>query len=102
MEQQGIDGPPPVPEDQQIHCAFANDTPNLQIIRIENIEGWYFERVVFPGQTLGFRATVEAVVQIYTCDHAGCLLDDHVRCLDLCVEGPFEGCTIRTLTNQIS
>jgi len=83
MDFNAFDGFPPVPETERIYCAYTNEQSDLQILRIENVEGWYFERVVFPSQTLGFCATPEAIASIYTCDHAGCLLDDHVRCQDL-------------------
>ncbi len=83
QHQQGFDGLPPAPADEHIACVYTNHATVLQILRIENIEGWYFERVVFPGQTLAFTATTEAIAQIFTCDHIGCLLDDHLRCSEL-------------------
>lgn len=88
MDFQGFDSLPPVPAHECIECSYTNSTPLLQILRIENVEGWYFERVVFPGQTLGFCATTYAIAGLYTCDHAGCLLDDHLRCNDLRVSLP--------------
>jgi len=88
MAYQGFDTLPPVPADEQIQCTYTNRSAELQIVRIENIPGWYFERVIFPGQTMGFCATAQAIAQIYTCDHAGCLLDDHIRCCNLSIEQP--------------
>jgi Domain of unknown function (DUF1830) len=83
MDFNAFDGVPPVPAHEMIACAYTNEQGELQILRITNVDGWYFERVVFPAQTLGFAATPEAIAAIYTCNNAGCLLDDHIRCIDL-------------------
>ncbi|WP_287130300.1 DUF1830 domain-containing protein [Candidatus Cyanaurora vandensis] len=83
MELHGFDGLPPVSTQECIQCSYTNSSPHLQILRIENVESWYFERVIFPGQNLGFCATTQAIARIYSCDHAGCLLDDNLRCVDL-------------------
>ena len=58
-----------------IHCGYRNQTPSLQIIRITNIPNWYFERVVFPGERLVFKALPEAVLEIYSSDEMGAVLD---------------------------
>lgn len=52
--------------DYQILCGYVNTTNLVQIIRIANIPGWYFERVIFPGQRLFFEAQPEAELEVYT------------------------------------
>ncbi len=47
-------------------CSYTNKTPQLQIIQIVNIPGWFFERVVFPKQRLVFEAPIEAEVEVYS------------------------------------
>ncbi len=86
MSANTFDGLPPIPAQEQIACVYTNHGGELQILRIENVAGWYFERVIFSDQTLAFYATREAIAQIYSCGNAGCLLDDRIRCLDLQVE----------------
>ncbi|WP_245595912.1 DUF1830 domain-containing protein [Gloeobacter kilaueensis] len=55
----------------------------MQIVRITNVAGWYFERVVFPAQTILFCTPPEAVLEVYTGSHATCLLADSVPCSQL-------------------
>jgi len=78
---QPLDGLPPVPT--SLTCSYVNRTGSLQIVRITNIDGWYFERVVFPGQTIIFCAAQEAVLEVYTGSHATCLLADSIPCAQL-------------------
>lgn len=81
---QSIDGLPPAAS--TLTCSYSNRTGSLQIVRITNIEGWYFERVVFPGQTIIFCAAMEALLEVYTGNHATCLLSDSIPCgqLEMC------------------
>lgn len=46
-------------------CCYYNSTNHVQVIRITNIQSWYFERVVFPQEKLLFSAPVEAQLEIY-------------------------------------
>jgi len=64
----------------QILCYYANTTNQIQVVRIGNIPNWYFERVVFPGQRLMFKAAVEAVLEIHTCAVATAILSDKIPC----------------------
>ncbi|MBD2261226.1 DUF1830 domain-containing protein [Pseudanabaena sp. FACHB-2040] len=48
-----------------ILCCYVNDTQQLKIARITNISNWYFERVVFPGEKLLFKALPEAQLEVY-------------------------------------
>jgi hypothetical protein len=81
---QSIDGLPPATI--SLTCSYANRTGTLQIVRITNVEGWYFERVVFPGQTILFCTAQDAVLEIYTGSHATCLLADTISCTQLEVQ----------------
>ncbi len=82
---QTLDGLPPEYADQAIGCAYTNQSGAIQIVRISNVENWYFERVVFPAQMIGFTAMAQATLDIYTCDHAGALLDERIACSRLAV-----------------
>ncbi|MGC9528765.1 MAG: DUF1830 domain-containing protein [Limnospira sp.] len=48
-----------------ILCYYNNSTTQLQTLRVTNIPGWYFERIVFPGERLLFEAVSEAQLEIY-------------------------------------
>ncbi len=50
----------------KIFCSYTNKTSQLQVIQIINIRGWFFERVVFPKQSLIFEAPPDAEVEVYT------------------------------------
>jgi hypothetical protein len=82
---QTLDGLPPEYADQATGCAYTNHSGVIQIVRISNIENWYFERVVFPAQMIGFTATPKATLDVYTCDHAGALLDERIPCSRLAI-----------------
>lgn len=58
----------------------------MQIARISNIQNWYFERVVFPGQRLLFEAVPDAQLEIHTGMMASAILSDTIPCLTLRVE----------------
>ncbi len=82
---QTLDGLPSEYADQAIGCAYTNHSGAIQIVRISNVENWYFERVVFPAQMIGFTSTTHATLDIYTCDHAGALLDERIPCSRLAI-----------------
>ncbi|MEM9805917.1 MAG: DUF1830 domain-containing protein [Cyanobacteria bacterium P01_D01_bin.56] len=75
----------PLPPDisDRISCHYANKTGSLQIVRIQNISNWYFERVVFPEQTLMFYAVPEALLEVYSCEIATALLVERIPCVHL-------------------
>jgi len=58
----------------------------MQIVRITNIQNWYFERVVFPGQRLMFEAMLEAQLEIHTGMMASAILSDTIPCDRLIVD----------------
>ena len=65
------------------HHLYVNATSNLQMVRIENVPGWYFERVVFPGQRLIIEAKPDAVLDIYTGTMATGVLEARIDCATL-------------------
>jgi hypothetical protein len=66
-----------------IVCSYTNHTGTLQIARISNILGWYYERVVFPGQHLLFEAPAMGILEIYTGSFASSILSEQIPCQDL-------------------
>lgn len=54
-----------------------------QILRIANIGNWYFERVIFPGQRLLFKALPEAQLEIHTGRLSSAILADKITCTQL-------------------
>jgi hypothetical protein len=67
----------------EILCVYKNETPRIQVARIANIPGWYFEKVIFPGERLLFEALPEAELEIYTGTDWGGSLVSQTLCLDL-------------------
>ncbi|MBE9162996.1 DUF1830 domain-containing protein [Tychonema sp. LEGE 06208] len=67
-------------DSDHILCYYPNTTNQIQVFRIGNIPNWYFERVVFPGERLMFKAAVEAVLEIHTCAVATAILSDKIPC----------------------
>ena len=67
-------------------CCYVNVASKVQIARVTNIENWYFERVVFPGQRLMFNAPAEAQLEIHTGMMASSILSDSIACSKLVVE----------------
>ena len=77
----------PLPSDgsQHILCCYVNATSKMQIARITNVENWYFERVVFPGQRLLFEALSDAQLEIHTGMMASAILSDTIPCNRLAI-----------------
>ncbi|PSN19301.1 hypothetical protein C7271_07995 [filamentous cyanobacterium CCP5] len=61
-------------------CAYQNRTGTIQVIRIPDLPGHHFERVVFPGQRLMFHAPAEARIEVHSANQAGALLADTFTC----------------------
>lgn len=78
----------PVPSDKSVHilCCYVNATSKIQVARITNIPGWYFERVVFPGQRLIFEAVPDAMLEIHCGMMASAILSDTIPCDRLLIE----------------
>lgn len=64
----------------QILCGYVNATSQIQIVRITNIPNWYFERVVFPGQRLLFKAPMDALLEVHTSKNSRAILLDTIPC----------------------
>ncbi|MBF2047954.1 MAG: DUF1830 domain-containing protein [Elainella sp. C42_A2020_010] len=67
----------------ELFCAYKNTTSKLQVVRITNISGWYFEKVVFPQEQLLFEALPEAELEIYTGTAWGATLVEKICCSQL-------------------
>lgn len=67
-------------ENKSILCCYVNATSKIQIARITNIEHWYFERVVFPGQRLVFESFPEGLLEIHTGMMSSAFLSDTIPC----------------------
>lgn len=67
----------------QILCQYYNTTQDIQIVWISNIDGWHFERTVFPGQRLIFETVPEAVLEVRTGTTPAALIADRIPCLRL-------------------
>lgn len=76
--------PVPASSEQPLLCAYINATSEIQVARITNVENWYFERVVFPGQRLCFEAVSGALLEIHTGMMASAILSDTIPCEHLC------------------
>lgn len=63
-----------------IFCRYQNPSPQIQIVRITNIENWYLERVVFPQQQLIFSAPKKAQLEIHTSELATAIQSDCIPC----------------------
>jgi 3-hydroxymyristoyl/3-hydroxydecanoyl-(acyl carrier protein) dehydratase len=72
----------------QVLCCYQNSTSKIQVVRISNIQQWYFERVVFPAQILLFEAPQTAELEIYSSAMASALLVERLQCLSLRVRQP--------------
>ena len=72
-------------ENDGILCCYVNATSQIQIARITNIDNWYFERVVFPGQRLVFETLPEALLEIHSGMMASAILSDTIPCTRLSV-----------------
>jgi hypothetical protein len=77
---QTLDAIPDKKRAERITCSYINATSSIQVARITNIDNWYFERVVFPGQRLMFEAMPEAKLEIHTGMMASSILADTIPC----------------------
>ena len=69
-----------------ITCFYINTTSTIQVGRIANIEHWYFERVVFPGQRFIFEAPTDGVLEIYTGQWANAILAERIPCQKIAID----------------
>lgn len=77
-------------------CGYTNCTSRIQILRITDIPGQFFERSVMPQDTILFEAPSEAHLEIHTSEMMGSILSDVVPCSQL-----VRSCDIRKRLSQI-
>lgn len=70
----------PSKQKNQILCCYINATAQVHIIRGVELSTWYFERVVFPGQRLLFKAQQDSQIEIHTGTTASAILSDKIPC----------------------
>ncbi|GAB1540549.1 hypothetical protein NUACC21_32180 [Scytonema sp. NUACC21] len=75
----------PSDEPGKILCNYVNATGQIQIARISNVPNWYFERVIFPGQSLLFQAPPNAQLEIHTGTKVCAILSDKILCDNLLI-----------------
>ena len=68
---------------KSIICAYQNRTSSLQIIKIENVKNFSWEKVVFPKQTILFNTVKQAKLTIYSNGNPTAILTDTITCLKL-------------------
>ena len=73
----------PLEYSQRIFCMYSNQTNQIIIARISNVPGWYFERVVFPGEQLLFEALPEAYLEIHVGEQNEAILAEKLPCSKL-------------------
>ena len=78
----------PIPLDSldTVLCCYINNASKIQVVRITNIQNWYFERVVFPGQKLMFEASIKGQLEVHSGSMASSILEDTVPCSRLVME----------------
>lgn len=74
--------------DARILCCYVNHDHNIKVARIINIAGWYFERVVFPGERLLFESVSEAQLEVYAMIFSTVALVEITACDRLAVKDP--------------
>jgi Domain of unknown function (DUF1830) len=73
-----------------ILCHYTNITRRPQIVRVENIENWFLERVIIPGGSLIFEAPAAAQLEIFSSDAITTTLSDRIWCEQLQFGGESE------------
>jgi hypothetical protein len=76
----------PTTATSQFLCSYVNSTSKIQVVRITNIPNWYFERVVFPAQTLLFEVLPGAVLEVHSGMMTSAILSDRISCEQLAVD----------------
>ncbi|AFY69143.1 protein of unknown function DUF1830 [Thalassoporum mexicanum PCC 7367] len=68
---------------ETLDCSYTNVHKSLQIVRISSPASSYFEKTVYPGQTVDFTAHADAFLEIYNADLTSTLRVDTLSCLEL-------------------
>ncbi len=66
-----------------ILCCYVNSTAKIEVARIANISHWYFEKVVFPGQRILFKAPITAQLEIHTGISISSIRSETIACQTL-------------------
>jgi hypothetical protein len=66
-----------------ITCAYRNETPGPQVVRIDESSEFYLERMVMPGQCLIFDALATASLQIHSYRMTSTIQEDTIPCQQL-------------------
>jgi len=66
-------------------CIYRNDTESVQIIRIAQPNTNFFERVVFPNQSIQFAASIDALLEISEYGLSGLIHADTIPCSQIAV-----------------
>ncbi|MEO0646172.1 MAG: DUF1830 domain-containing protein [Cyanobacteria bacterium J06650_10] len=67
----------------KIICGYTNPTSRIQILRISNIENWFFERAVIPQSSILFEAFQDAKLEVHTSEMMSTILSDVIPCCEL-------------------
>lgn len=67
-------------------CCYYNDSQKVQVARISNIDNWYLEHIVFPGDRFLFEAPSDAELEIYQSGEGRGVLLQKILCLHLVVD----------------
>ncbi|MBD0346253.1 MAG: DUF1830 domain-containing protein [Coleofasciculus sp. Co-bin14] len=68
--------------------SYTNTSNQLQVIRIVNLEGYLFERVMFPGQRILFEAPSNAELEVYMGQFGQSILMEKMPVDNLLIEHP--------------
>jgi Domain of unknown function (DUF1830) len=66
-----------------ILCSYTNSTSRAQIVRIENVQGWFLERVVISGGSIIFEAPLTAQLEVFSSEAVTTALYDRIWCRQL-------------------
>lgn len=69
----------------KILCGYTNSTSRIQILRISNIESYFFERAVMPQSSILFETFQGARLEIHTSEMMNAILSDTIPCSELTV-----------------
>ncbi|QUY45870.1 DUF1830 domain-containing protein (plasmid) [Acaryochloris sp. 'Moss Beach'] len=69
-----------------VFCSYRNSTSRVQVLRVTNVENWYFERVIFPQQYLIFNAPRKAHLEVHSSEIATAIQVDCIPCKQLTVK----------------
>lgn len=66
-----------------ISCHYQNATNSIQVVCISNVQAFFLERTVFPGQRLFFEAPATAILEVRTGTGATTIASDSIPCYRL-------------------